>query len=193
MRITKFCGILFLMLSLVILGCGGGSSKTGQKEAADNELQGVWYSIEKEKKSGVVSSINILEIKDLKSAHLTKWDLKGNTFSGANGTYTKLLWQSTDIDLAISKSGRTLTFTVPEVKEMGDILECTYDSDKAELKSKEGGNTFSKKELSVQKIKDDNIKMYQDFVAKQGINAEIENDMTNSEYMEYVKNNTFGQ
>ncbi len=177
------------MIALLSVGCGNDSSTPKTKKGEN--IQGMWYSTEKDKNSGVISSINILDIKDSKSAHLTRWDLKGNTFSSNNGKYTKILWQSTDIDLSMSKSGNKLEFTVPDVNEMGTVLECEYDDDKQTLKSKDGDNVFSSEEIPVQKIKEENIKAYQEFAAKQGMTVELEKDMTSGEYMEYVKKNSF--
>ncbi len=183
---------VFLVLTIAVfaIGCGNSTSSSSKEVKTDN-LPGTWYALEKDKKSDIVSGITILQINDSKSGHLTSWNLKGNTFSSPNGKFTKILWQSTDFDLEISKSGNTLTFTVPNAKEMGTILECKYDDDKEQLTPNEGNNVFTKTEISVQKLKDENIKAYQEFAAKQGINVEIERDMASSEYMEFVKVNTF--
>ena len=189
MKFKWAIGAVLLMIALLSIGCGGGSGTP--KPEKEDSIQGMWYSTKKDKSSGVISSISLLEIKDSKSAHLTKWDLKGNTFSGSNGKYTKILWQSTDLDLAISKSGNKLEFTVPDVNEMGTVLECEYNSDKQTLKSKDGDSVFSSKEIPVQKLKEENIKAYQEFAAKQGVTVELEKDMTSGEYLEYVKKNSF--
>ncbi len=183
--------LLILTVAIFTIGCGSGSNSSSSKEAKPDSLPGTWYAVEKDKKSEIVSGITILKINDSKSAHLTSWNLKGNTFPGPNGKSTKILWVSTDFDLEVSQSGSTLKFIVPDAKEMGTVLECKYDEGKEQLNSNEGDNVFTKKELSVQKIKEDNIKAYQEFAAKQGIDVEIERDMTNSEYMEFVKVNTF--
>ena len=188
-------GVLLLVVSILVVGCGGGSSSSTSKEAKNDSKsdgwQGVWYAVNKDEKSGVVTNIMKLDIKDQKTAHLTNWDLKGNTFSSANGKRTLILWQSTDLDLAVSVSGNTLEFTVPDIKEMGTVLECNYDGSKGKLHAKENDISFSKDEVSVDDIKEKNIKSYQEFAAKQGITVEIERDMTDREYMEYVKENSF--
>lgn len=183
--------LLAVIIATFAIGCGS-SNSSNSKEAKADSLPGTWYAIEKDKNSDIVSGITILQINNSETAHLTSWNLKGNTFSGPNGKSTKILWQSTEFDLALSKSGNTLTFTVPNAKEMGTVLECKFDESKEQLRPKDGENFFTKKEISVQDIKEENIKAYQEFAAKQGIHVDIEKDMTNSEYMEFVKVNTFG-
>lgn len=183
--------LVLIMMALLIAGCGGSSN--GDKKVA--ELVGNWCSVQKDSKGDLVSNIIILNIKDGKNAHFTSWDLTGNKFSKNDDTMVKILWKYTEMDLAIECSGNTLKFTTPEAKELGTILECKYDADKKQLviKDSERSGTFTRDDLKIEDVKAENIAKFKDYLAKEGKNVDIEKDMSDSEYMQFVRKNTFGR
>lgn len=187
----KGIAILLLMMTLIIWGCGGSSN--GNKKVA--EWVGDWCSVQKDSKANLVSNIIVLNIKDEKNAHFISWDLTGNKFSKNGNAMVKILWKYTEMDLAIEHSGNTLKFTAPEAKELGNILECKYNADKKqlEIKDSEHGGTFTRDDVKLEDVKSENIAKFKDYLAKEGNNVDIERDMSDSEYMEFVRKSTFGR
>lgn len=183
--------LALLMMALLIWGCGGSSN--GDKKVA--EWVGNWCSVQKNSKADLVSNIIMLNIKDEKNAHFTSWDLTGNKYSKNGDTMVKILWKYTEMDLTIESSGNILKFTAPEAKELGTILECKYDADKKQLviKDSEHGGTFNRDDLNIEDVKSESITKFKDYLAKEGNNVDIEKDMSDSEYMQFVRKNTFGR
>lgn len=186
----KITGIALLIITLLVVGCGSNTSSTNNKDVKNNVLTGKWFSTKKDKQSNVISNIMILEIKDDKNAHLTTWELKGNTFPNIEGNKTKILWQSTDFDLSVESKGKDVVFSVEEI---GTVLECKHDKEKNQLIAKDDMGIFTRDEIQIQEIKKENIDAYKDFALKKGVVVDIEKDMTSNEYMEYVRKNTFNK
>ncbi len=196
-KTKKIIGAVCAASFILMIALSGGSNTSSEnkppvtenKPAAENNLIGEWYCVKKDS-SGNVMAITFLKIKDEKSAQMDSYELTNTKF--AENSPSQLLWRYGSFDVSMSKSGKNLEFSV-KVPDGDDIkvLECKIDSDAQKLVSKE--DTFTKETVDIQKLKDESIQQYKNFLEGQGIKVEIIADMTEAEYKNYVNQQIFGR
>ena len=158
------------------------------KSTAENNLIGEWYSVEKDS-SGIVTSITFLKINDEKSAQIDSYELTNTKF--AENEPNKILWRCSSLNVEMKRGGKNLEFIV-KIPDGDDVkvLECKYDSSEQKLTADK--NIFTKDAVDITALKNENIQQYKNFLEGKGEKIEILDDMSESEYKDYLNKKIFG-
>lgn len=186
-RLLTFFWLVFIAL-FVLSGCSSDSNNSATENKTEDNLTGEWYCVKKDS-SGMVTAITFLNIKDAKTAQMDSYELTNNKFS--DNEPNKLLWRWGSLNVNMKRSGKNLEFSV-KVPDGDDIkvLECKYDSSAQKLTADK--DIFTKDAVDIQKLKDESIQQYKNYLEGQGTKIEIVADMSETEYKDYINQQIFG-
>ena len=190
--IGAVCAASFVLMIIFSGGSDTSSENktqvTENKPTAENNLIGEWYSVEKDS-SGIVMSITFLNIKDEKSAQIDSYELTNTKF--AENEPNKILWRRSSLNVEMKRGGKNLEFIlkIPDGDDV-KVLECKYDSSEQKLTADK--NIFTKDAIDITALKNENIQQYKNFLEGNVEKIEILDDMSESEYKDYLNKKIFG-